>query len=285
MTEGTCRWIMDQKQYLDWIDPGSQDIERGAKTTPFWIIGNPGSGKTYIAQVGEPRSSVQHVLAITNSYQWLCLHLQNKSSQEHQEKGRSYNVMYFFFDSKDDHSGSLKKFYPTILRQLLEGLNETTPQNKAECFKQAQRRLREGVDKVESYIEALRDVLSHGVHSFLIIDALDECTDGNTPGALEDWLQTITSLPNLSIAITCRSVTRTRELYQVPNCNELQLSNVVDELDQDLDKYITQRVHSKPKSYPAEMERVMDRLKQKSSVRIISFSSLRIPITPKLTST
>lgn len=45
LTRGTCEWIIEENEFQNW----------GPENSILWILGNPGSGKTFIAQVsGSP---------------------------------------------------------------------------------------------------------------------------------------------------------------------------------------------------------------------------------------
>lgn len=180
------------------------------------------------------------------------------------------NLTYFFFDAKNKGSNdfcSLYKFYQTILHQLLEGIRKTRPKLKAECFKLVRNIiLKEGL-RESAYIEALREVFHLAQLRFLVIDALDECRDAETE-ELKGWLEKITAFPNLQIVITSRSLQKTKKLYDNPRYINLQLSGVVDRLDEDIEKFIIGRVDSEEWTFPDEMLRVVSRLKARSSVRL-----------------
>ncbi|KUI70689.1 Serine/threonine-protein phosphatase 6 regulatory ankyrin repeat subunit B [Cytospora mali] len=233
LTPGTCQWIVSEREFMKW----------SPESNVLWILGNPGSGKTYIAQ-------------------WLC---------EHLRKTPTNNIIYFFFDAKNEDAKdlcSLKRFYQTVLHQLLEGIRRTRPEKKAQYFRIARQKiLREGPGE-GSYISALQEVLSISEPSYLVVDALDECKDEEA-STLKKWLAKIQAFPNLQIVITGRPTQKLRPVYDDSLCIQLQLSTVVGKLDKDIERYILSRIQNEDSVFPAEMSRVVDILKSRSSGMIL----------------
>lgn len=178
--------------------------------------------------------------------------------------------MYFFFDAKNEDAKdlrSLRKFYQTILHQLLERIRKSRPKLKAQCFKLVRKKmLKEGPGET-AYVEALRELLYLASPSFLVVDALDECKDED-PRTIKEWLATIGEFPNLKTVITSRSLGAIRKLSANPLYIHLQLSGVVDKLDADIEKFILDRIKREGATFPAEMPRVVDKLKSRSSVSL-----------------
>lgn len=45
LTRGTCEWIIEENDFQNWVQNWSLENKI------LWILGNPGSGKTFTAQV------------------------------------------------------------------------------------------------------------------------------------------------------------------------------------------------------------------------------------------
>ncbi|KAL6696427.1 ankyrin repeat-containing domain protein [Trichoderma pleuroticola] len=236
LTPGTCEWITQENEFQNWTAAGNGPDDR-----VLWVLGNPGSGKTFIAQ-------------------WLCDHLRQTAEN---------NVMCFFFDAKNKDSKelrSLKKFYQTILHQLLQGIKLSRPEVKADCFATAEKIiLREGMRKT-AYIEALRQVLSQAGRSFLVIDAVDECADEEID-AVQEWLNEIRRFPNLHIVITSRPRQDAENLYDNSPC--ILLNDVVTQLNKDIEKFILSRINKPGALFPERMPKVVEKLKARSSGMIL----------------
>lgn len=88
--------------------------------------------------------------------------------------GSSCVVAYFYFDFKD----AKKQKFTHLIRSLLRQLSRTLvnyPHSLVECYS----RSRDGQDQptVHDLLTTLRLVIQSFQHVFIIIDALDECTD------------------------------------------------------------------------------------------------------------
>lgn len=188
--------------------------------------------------------------------------------------------MYFFFDAKNEDAKdlrSLRKFYQTILHQLLEGIRKSRPKMKAQCFKLVRKKILQEGPGETAYVEALRELLHRASPSVLVVDALDECRDSD-PATLKEWLVKITEFPNLKIVITSRSLQGIKKLSDNPLYINLQLSGVVDKLDADIERFILDRIKREGSMFPGEMPRVVEKLKSRSSVSLGVFSYYHRPI-------
>lgn len=189
------------------------------------------------------------------------------------------NIMYFFFDATNEDARdlcSLNKFYQTILHQLLENIRQTRPKKKAYCFKATRQQIRREGRNENAYIKALQEVLSILAEQiYLVVDALDECREG--VNALREWLEKIKEFPNLQIVITSRSTLDTGLLWNDALYIRLQLSNVVSKLDKDIEKFILSRIQQEDSTFPAHIPRVVEKLKEHSSVSI-PWVSLSLPL-------
>ncbi|KAL7809400.1 ankyrin repeat-containing domain protein [Trichoderma aethiopicum] len=224
LTPGTCEWITHETRFQTW-----STASNATDDNVLWILGNPGSGKTFIAQTVEN------------------------------------NVMSFFFDAKNKDFRdlrSLNKFYQTILHQLLQGVRRDRPNLKAECFSAAERIiLREGPGET-AYIEALRSVLAQAGRSFLVIDAIDECTETDID-TIQDCLNEMAQLPGLRVVITSRPRQDIETLYGESPC--ILLNELVNHLNKDIERFIHYRITKPNTTFPMKMPRVVEKLRDRSS--------------------
>lgn len=84
----TCRWFLNDRRYVDWLDAAKLDNHHGF----LWLKGNPGTGKSTI-------------MKFVFSTAW--------------EKKKKAKVLAFFFNARGgDLEKSTEGMYRTILLQL-----------------------------------------------------------------------------------------------------------------------------------------------------------------------
>ena len=144
----TCRWLLKDVQYLDWLDATKSGEHHGL----LWIKGNAGTGKSTLMK-----------FALTNA----------------RKTRKDYIILSFFFNARgDDIEQSTIGTYRTLLLQLLEhhpalksvfdslGLSASSINIDYEW----------GIEPLKSLLErAIRALRQSPVMCF--IDALDECEE------------------------------------------------------------------------------------------------------------
>lgn len=150
------------------------------------------------------------------------------------------------------------------------------PKLKTKCFNLARKSLANEPTE-DGYIEVLRQVLGLVQPSYLIVDALDECREQDSDAlkgyeskehdltTLQEWLITIAGF-DVKIIITARLVKHIENLVDNKHHFRLDLSDVVDNLDADIEKFIYHRINRKNSGFPSHMPRVVKELKIRSSV-------------------
>ncbi|GKZ33149.1 hypothetical protein AbraIFM66950_002933 [Aspergillus brasiliensis] len=229
-TQGTCRWILHQPAFQEW----------GSRKQILWVLGKPGSGKSFI------------------SY-----YIHNHLSQQRRI------TLYFFFDKKGTRKDlqTLNSFYSTILHQLLYQLPTSNPTLRAECFALAdQVGAFDEPDSDEPFKEAMKSIIGLVKSAFLVVDALDECTED--PKILEGWIATLRDIPGLQVFITSRSLRHTERLASGPLGTQLQLGNVINKSSDDIDLYIKDRVQKakeakEPSVLAQDMPKLLSALRRK----------------------
>ncbi|KAL9119462.1 MAG: hypothetical protein Q9187_003983 [Circinaria calcarea] len=161
-TAGTCQWITREWQFQRW----------NLQNNLPWILGRAESGKSFIAH-------------------YLCEHLEQEN----------LIPMCFFFDSKSTDTKdlrSLRKFYHTILHQLLNQIPRADSNLRAKFFEIVRQRVQDEDLTPKCLKEAKRDVLAMVQPAFLVVDALDECT-GTDPEVLKEWLEELKTSQKLQV--------------------------------------------------------------------------------------
>lgn len=147
----TCRWLLQRKAYLDWLDSEKFDRHYGF----LWIQGKPGVGKSTIMK-------------------FLCTEMKNSS------KSGNIIITFFFNASGDDLKRSTLGMYRSLLLQLLDEIpplwaifNHIYKLR----WRTAERHCWD-VGILQELLEAAVEHLENHLVTFFI-DALDECKDSD----------------------------------------------------------------------------------------------------------
>jgi hypothetical protein len=140
--KGTAQWFLDSDQFKQWL--------QGSDKTLF-CPGIPGAGKTMIAAV-----AIDHLRQMQNT------------------DGVGIAYIFCSYKSQTDQSGS--SLFAALLRQLVQGrLNIATPVQHM-----YQKHTRENSKPtLDEILGALQAVCFACTTAYIVVDALDECTDGD----------------------------------------------------------------------------------------------------------
>ncbi|KAF2014092.1 hypothetical protein BU24DRAFT_484042, partial [Aaosphaeria arxii CBS 175.79] len=141
--EGSGTWLFERQEYQDWC----------RETSPhrsLWCHGGPGAGKTFITS-----ATVDNLLAT--------------------HEDREVGIAYIYLDYADKEAQTLENVLASILKQISlckkkEGIEEVQ-RLWGEC--QIDNRSAEA----EALVETLGRMCRHFRQIFILIDALDECSD------------------------------------------------------------------------------------------------------------
>ena len=158
---GTGEWLLQSKQFQDW-----KDSDDGT----MWIAGLPGAGKTLLCA-----SIIRHV-------QELCTD--------------TTAVVYFFCDHRDRTKMTHENFGASIVRQVMEASPLALEQGRSLYSEKSKRGSRpchkdEYIPLICSSLACLKEV-------FVIVDALDESTEGDAIA------QSLTTIHNSGKSAGCR---------------------------------------------------------------------------------
>jgi ankyrin repeat domain-containing protein 50 len=155
----TGNWFLESDAHIGWIE---------GKIGSLWLHGIPGAGKTILCS-----TIIEHVRA-------LC------------QADSTIQYAYFYFDFNDREKQTVVGMLRSIIVQLCS-LRATIPPEIDRLYLQH----KEGKEEPgrEGLIEALLSLLKSSGHMFLIMDALDECSErGNLISVVARILQLEVSL-------------------------------------------------------------------------------------------
>lgn len=148
MTPGTCEWLLETPEYLDWF--------RGHSLRYLWLVGPPGSGKTVISCfLVEKLSEVLDPSEVTFAY-YIC-------------------------DNKDTKRRTATSILRGILVQLLKQQPDLFHFVK-DAYKMKQGTLATNFDGLWSLFAQLLQVYEG--FTYILIDAIDECDELSRQGLL-----------------------------------------------------------------------------------------------------
>ncbi|PNP40510.1 hypothetical protein TGAMA5MH_07507 [Trichoderma gamsii] len=142
----TCKWLLDNQAYLDWLDPSKLDLHHGF----LWIKGKAGIGKSTLMK-----------FALTNA----------------QKKMKDKKIISFYFNAR---GGDMEKctigMYRSLLLQLFEELPKLQSVLKSFPLAATREDYAWNIQELKSlFEEAIRNIKGDELVCF--IDALDECDE------------------------------------------------------------------------------------------------------------
>lgn len=266
---GTCEWFTNHRIFRSWIE--------SAEPLPLWVSADPGCGKSVLS-----RHLVDNVIS--------------SSSKR--------TVCYFFF--KDDFhdqktsSGALA----SLLRQVFQAQPDIIPESALKQFKRDGRKM---FDSFSDLWNILMEVCADpkAADIVFIIDALDECRDGERTQLMRAFISLYSSQHighNLRVLITSRPYEHIRSAFrelagQFPESarktNWCELGNdpletsmihlsgdgeqEMTEISAEIDLVIEDRIHQIARAKrltPRELKLFQDHIKKKDTQRTYLWVSL-----------
>jgi Cdc6-like AAA superfamily ATPase len=199
---GTGNWLLNNKSYRDWKDkPGS-----------IWLHGPPGSGKTVLT-----------TLVIND-----CLGKLTNASN---------TLLYFYFDFAD----SERLTQEAMLRSIIWQLASTDPalRSLASLYKSCSNGQRQ--PSRQQMHELFAQMADQRSDVFLVIDAIDECTDREQ---LLWFIRYFTIGPkiNLHLCVSSRREKDIEERLQVIAGHNARIGLEKDLVNKDIQHYVRQRL-------------------------------------------
>ena len=137
----TGGWLIESKAFQSWIDDEDEVL---------WLHGIPGSGKSILCS-----TIIEHVKD-------MC------------EQASGFGYAYYYFDFKESAKQNVENLYRSLLAQL-SSQQEFVPPEVQDLYETAQ--TQSYTPKLEKIMRTLLAVLKQFDRAFILIDALDECSE------------------------------------------------------------------------------------------------------------
>ncbi|KFY31446.1 hypothetical protein V493_01097 [Pseudogymnoascus sp. VKM F-4281 (FW-2241)] len=202
--EGTGLWFVISPEFTNWL--------QGTKLNLF-CPGIPGAGKTMIAAI-----AVDHI--------WKAF------------QGDNVGVAYIYCNYKGQETQSTTDLLAAILKQLVQE-RPLYGEPVATLHKShADRRTRPSLDEIRT---ALNSVINNYSKAYIIIDALDECTDSyGTRRELVSILRNLQAKTDTSLMVTSRFNARIEQSFQGFPMLEIRAT------DADVKRFVEAQMHRLP---------------------------------------
>jgi hypothetical protein len=166
--EGTGQWLLDDKKFAQW---------EAGESRLIWCPGVPGAGKTVFSSIV--------VDYLTNTF-----------------KDNNIAVVGIYCDYKEFNQQSTSKYLASLLQQLIIQRGTIPDQIKNAYVAHSRKQT---APSFPEYLDLLQGQMQAFTRVYIIIDALDECTEAN--GVREELLEGILQLPTFtSVMITSRYI-------------------------------------------------------------------------------
>ena len=167
----------------------------------------------------------------------------DKLSQENP----AFGIAYFFFDGRD--SQSELQLHNKLIRSLISQFCHQrggTPTELADLYKRCGDNQQPSVKQLQN---VLRDILDGFSHAYIVIDALDECTDREKTLI---WVNTVLSdidhpAGNLHIMVTSRPERDIETVFTTFDPDSIDIGQVAS--NRDISNYLEFQMESKFKQY------------------------------------
>lgn len=224
---GTCQWLLDDAAFRGW---------ENATARLLWCPGVPGAGKTVFASV-----VIEH---LTRSF-----------------PSADIAVLGIYCDYKDFNQQSSWKFIAGLLQQIIGQQGKVAEKIKS-AYRQYTRR--QTHPSFSEYLMMLTDQIHAFKRVYVVIDALDECTEMDN--VRRSLLEGILQMPSfVSVLVTSRFIPIIGDILDNPPCL------IVKAQDHDIHAHVRSRL-AKEKTW-ARRVRLDQALSQKIGVSVVSRAS------------
>lgn len=197
----TGGWLLTDPAYLDWRDRPNSFL---------WLQGFAGCGKTVLCS-----TVINDMTVYTGSY-----------TQD--------ALVFYYFDFTNNVKTKTLSCLRSIIQQLVEQTTDTTSlQTLLKTYAM-------GTPPIQEFLDVLKSILYRHDRVYIVINALDECTDQEE---LFDLLKSIRhwKLECLSILVTSRDKPDIRECVLPTPKQEIRLQNSA--IDNDIRLFIIETLH------------------------------------------
>ena len=203
--EGTGKWFVESPEFTSFLE--------GGKKTLF-CPGIPGAGKTMISAI-----AIDHI--------WEAF------------QGDNVGVAYIYNNYNRQEEQTSTKLLAAILKQLVQGRPSYGEPVTALHKQHAGRGTRPSFDEIRT---AIHSVLNSYSRAYIIIDALDECTDTDgTRSNLIDAVHSLQTKADIRLMVTSRFGSGAEDLLEGALELEIQANEA------DVKQYVASRLDQFPK--------------------------------------
>jgi hypothetical protein len=201
----TGLWLLDGSTFTGWK-------ERAA--SKLWLYGIPGCGKTILSS-----TIVEHLL-------------------QHCNDDIGTVTAYFYFDFNDTQKQDPELMLRSLLCQLLQR-SSTIPKSVDALFSSCENGKRQ--PPLRALLEVIPQVLQHFTHAYIVLDALDECTQRQE---LMDMLEIVAGwqLDNVHLLMTSRKERDIESSLESYVEEEDTICLQRDVVDKDIQRYVQRRL-------------------------------------------
>jgi hypothetical protein len=202
--EGTGQWLLDSPEFKGWL--------QGAHQTLF-CPGIPGAGKTMMAAI-----AVDYL---------------GKTAQE------DVGLAYLFCSYKSQVDQSLSSLLSALLKQLVQSRPDVAAPLTRLYYDHSKRQSRPSHGEL---FTALLTVCSNHARVYIVVDALDECTDQyGMRSPLVEKLRDLQAKTNVRLLFTSRFIPEITEKFRSDPILEVRAS------EEDVKRYVAGQIPRLPK--------------------------------------
>ncbi|KDR72038.1 hypothetical protein GALMADRAFT_74448 [Galerina marginata CBS 339.88] len=163
------------------------------------------------------------------------------------EKNPPHAIAYFFFDGRD--SQTERQLHNKLIRSLISQLAHQRggiPSELADLYRLCGDNQQPTVNQLQN---TLRDILDGFLHAYIIVDALDECSDREKTLTWVDKLVSDTHrrAENLHIMVTSRPERDIEQVFRTFDPYSIDISEAT--ANEDVFKYLDRQMEFKFKKY------------------------------------
>ena len=197
--EGTGQWFLDCPQFKEWLQGFNRIL---------FCPGIPGAGKTMIAAI-----VVEHLGRLAQA---------------------DVGLAYVFCNYKSQADQSLYNLLSAVLKQLVQSRTDIAAPVTRLYDYHFKQRSKPSLDEISTALSTV--CLSHD-RVYLVIDALDECTDQDrTRNQLVEKLRELQTRTNVRLLFTSRFIPEITEKFQLSPVLEIRAS------EKDIKRFVTDQI-------------------------------------------
>ena len=209
--EGTGRWFLEHRDFLDWTDEASASYD-------VLCVGGPGAGKSVLAS---------HVVDFLRT----------------KYKDQDVAIAYYYYDYSEQQNQHPSAFASSLLRQLISP-GENVPSTVAEFYQRTRNAVKDQT-WFHDLLKLMRRVVSTFRRSFIIVDALDEADIHTQRSGFFEVIGAIRPLSGSRVKVLATTRPHVFSLlnkFQDPVTIEILAD------PEDLRRYLTQTIKEHPES-------------------------------------